>query len=350
MSLAEIWKAHFMMQPSTSGPCILTSIPPIMPRKIAGLDISRRYQIECVNSWRSSGFRVVSLNCNAEIENLSEFRATVEFVEIQSPIPKIHDFLNVSRSLGDGIYGLINADCLLFLDDREFADVMHHADSGLLLFERIELGADRGLPNGNRYVGFDFFLYDGSIISQTIMDIIAEADFVIGQPCWDYFIPLLLRSRGISVVKCNCASLFHLEHDFNRDQGKWLDGAAKLFRNVDFDTPFLPDDIRAIGSKLSVIHGPRFDESQMPDLGLCIDRIYTNLHEENQSNMGHVAETYNDLFKTLENPAFRKLYYNMQTQPLQSTPPSESSTPKKRKWYKKQLSKLKRLTRRTPIG
>jgi hypothetical protein len=321
----------------------------MMPRTIAGLDMSGRYQIECINSWRSSGFRVISLNCAAEIANLAGFETTVEFVEIQSRVPKIHDFLKVSKSHGNGICGVINADCLLYLDAEEFSEVIHKARSGLLLFERIDLSADRGLPNGNRYVGFDFFLFDGTIISQAILDRIAVADFAIGQPCWDYFFPLLLRACGISVVKCNCASLFHLEHDSNWDHGKWLDGAAKLFRNVDFDTPFLPDDIRVIGKKLSEIRVPRFDESQMSDLGLCIDRIYMNLHEASQLNMEPVATAHEDLFKTLETAAFRRLYYDLQRQSLRpDLPIPEPIVTQKRKWHKRTLAKLKRLTRLAP--
>lgn len=289
---------------------------------------------------------MISLNCAAEIPCLSGFKTWVEFVEIQSRVPRIHDFLEVSRSHGNGICGVINADCLLHLDAEEFSEVIHKASSSLLLFERLDLSADRGLPNGKRYVGFDFFLFDGAIISQAIMDRIAEADFVIGQPCWDYFFPLLLRANGIDVVKCNGASLFHLEHDFNWDQEKWLDGAAKLFRHVDFDTPFLPDDIRTIGSKLSVIRAERFDESQMADLGLCIDSIYMNLHEASQSNMENTATAHEDLFKTLETPAFRRLYYDLQTKPLRPDLPNpEPVITKKKKWYKKALLKIKRLKR-----
>src|SRR5579862_5429125 len=167
---------------------LYTSIPPQLRRAMGKVEYGDAYQKECVDSWISGGFRVVSVNREAEIPFLASKFPQVEFVDsgTDDVRTRIQIFLQKVAASGDGISGIINADCYL-LDAGSIADRLRFAAQGsVVLLRRINIDGATMRPTGRKCPGFDGFLFDTSFLGQ-IEDL---GNWAIGTPWWDYWFPI----------------------------------------------------------------------------------------------------------------------------------------------------------------
>ena len=188
-----------------------------------GEEIGPAYQKACINSWKEAGFRIVSLNCDSEIIALKQRGIGVEFVSngSQSERSKIASLLSLIAESGDRVAGIINADCLL-IHYGDFIETMSRtARDSIVLFERLNLDPATLRPTGAHCCGFDGFFFD----TRFIVDLESANSWLIGEPFWDYWFPLLLIYAGARLKMPDAPGLIHVNHELGWQQEAW---GAKL--------------------------------------------------------------------------------------------------------------------------
>ena len=205
-----------------------TSRPPLLIRQSQGEDYGDSYQKECINSWREAGFRIVSVNPDCEIDNLLGRAYDIEFISNGSlrDRTKIEAFLSAIRDSGEDVAGIINADCFLMNPGSAIGNILKAAEGSILLLERLDIDPTTMRATGSYYPGFDAFFFDTRFVAK----IDGGDDWMIGQPVWDYWFPLVMHIAGASLKAANTPIIVHLNHE-----RQWLGAdseasGAKLFR------------------------------------------------------------------------------------------------------------------------
>ena len=107
--------------------------------------------------------------------------------------PFIGDFLAAIRKRGSARAGIINADRKMVsypdLSPKLFAAL----GNSVLFAERIEVGVDGSLARGD-CEGFDAFFFDVDVLEN-----VDDRHFRLGEPWWDYWLPLQLAVNGADV-------------------------------------------------------------------------------------------------------------------------------------------------------
>jgi hypothetical protein len=236
------------MIPSASGASeavtLYTSLPPRSERLAAGREFGAAYQRECIASWRRQGFDVVSLNSHAEIETLSPLRYGVTFREVTISPPRIIDFLAVIKEEPAAVAGIINADCMMIANDPTISLVLRSARQGLVLVERLNIGADDLRATGTSCFGFDLLLFT----KQVLDDLEFDPEISIGTPWWDYWFPIAYHLAGGQLFSAPAPLLLHLNHPQGWSQDCWLTHGRKMHdsltrnRGSDSSFPFVKHD------------------------------------------------------------------------------------------------------------
>lgn len=174
-----------------------------------------RNQQQAVNSWLAQGFRVVSLNAADEVTALQRLFPDVEFVPVTrdargkygKPYVYFDDFLAYFRECGDPVCGIVNSDVHLLSEYALPAFFAGEAKDGLVFGSRIDVKS-LGQRQGSMYhAGFDFFFFD-----RKLLELYPAEEFCIGQPWWDYWLPLMALNRGVPVKRLMTPVAFHLKH------------------------------------------------------------------------------------------------------------------------------------------
>jgi hypothetical protein len=209
---------------------LYTSVPPSLKRQSRHEDYGEAYQRECINSWRAAGFRVVSLNSDAEIEGLRGKGFDVEFASNGSPNgrTKIGDFLSAMSSSDGAVAGIINADCYLMSPGETIQSILDSARGSLVVLRRVSLDPDTMRPTGIYCHGFDAFVFD-TRFAPKIAD---GGDWSIGEPFWDYWFPLAMYIAGAQLKAPEVPMLVHLGHEEQWRFDTSKDSKAKLWRKL----------------------------------------------------------------------------------------------------------------------
>lgn len=198
----------------SQGITLYTSIPPRLHRMAGGVEYGDAYQMECINSWVSGGFRVVSINRKAEIASLQNKYPQVQFVDSGSDDARtsIHVFFRHIATTGEAVSGIINADCYL-LNCYPIANrVRVGAQESIVLLRRLDIDSTALRPTRGKYVGFDGFVFD----TRFLAGIEDTGDWNIGTPIWDYWFPIAMYLAGARIRKLDVPVLLHLGHE-----GRW---------------------------------------------------------------------------------------------------------------------------------
>jgi hypothetical protein len=230
---------------------IYTSISPTIRRIVQGEEIGPAYQNACINSWKEAGFRIVSLNCDSEITELTKQGLGVEFVSNgrKNERSKIARLLSLITEANDRVAAIVNADCLL-IHYGDFIETMSHsARDSIVLFERLNLDPATLRPTGAHCYGFDGFFFD----TRFIVDLEAADSWTIGEPFWDYWLPLSLICAGARLKMPDAPALIHVNHEIRWRWGTW--GAnltalrADLLSWKNLESAFPKDFVTAVGIK-----------------------------------------------------------------------------------------------------
>ena len=195
---------------------LYTSIPPLLIRQSEGEDYGDSYQAECIYSWRAAGFRIVSVNPDCEINTLLGRGYDIEFISNGSlrDRTKIEAFLSAIRASGEAVAGIINADCFLMNPGGAIGNILKAAEGSILLLERLDIDPTTMRATGSHYLGFDAFFFDTRFVAK----IDGGDDWMIGEPVWDYWFPLVMHIAGASLKAAKTPIIVHLDHE-----RRWLD-------------------------------------------------------------------------------------------------------------------------------
>ena len=215
-------------------------------------------QQKAVESWLSQGFHVVSLNAADEVEMLRGAFPDVEFFAVSrdarqtygKPYVYFDDFLAFFRERGDAICGIVNSDVHLISDYALPAFFAREAKDGLVFGSRIDVKSMDKLQGIMYDRGFDYFFFDRKVI-----DVFPPEEFCIGQPWWDYWLPIIPAGLGMTVKRLMTPVAYHLKHTVKwKSQVRTRLGlvmAKYITAPVTFDEKNIMDLIEFICSNIS---------------------------------------------------------------------------------------------------
>ncbi|MEA2756418.1 MAG: hypothetical protein QOJ54_2707 [Aliidongia sp.] len=247
---------------------LVTSIPPRMTREQQGRNIGEQYQADCVASWITAGFKVLSVNVRAEIPLLARRFPAVEFVPVDRdaaavagrPTPLIDDLLQVLAQQPQDIVGIINADLCMETGKDWMAPIKTSVASTVLIGHRLDLihwSTEPGelVATGAPYDGgFDLFFFEKSAIAKCLTGAGAQRFFSLGMPWWDFWLPIALALQGYRIALMAGPLAGHLVHPIKYDPAIWEYMGAQF---IDYVRQHMRDDIAA----------------QVPELAPMIERV-----------------------------------------------------------------------------
>ena len=192
----------------------LIALTSISPRHAIG-----EAQIKAVESWKTQGCRVISLNTASEISLLKD-RYDIEFVEVtittkglyKAPYILIGSFIDHARNNGFESIMLINSDIILRGSVSEY---FSKCKQGLVFCNRTDFNRDfqdqKLYPNG-----FDVFF-----IHSDYYDLIPHTLFAMGQTWWDYWLPYRFIMSRVQLFLVKDPIFMHERHPVQYNADEW---------------------------------------------------------------------------------------------------------------------------------
>ncbi len=278
--------------PSTSSPkaTLFTSLPPRTNRSVAGIDYSSSYQSACVNSWRAAGLGIQSINPRSEIEKLQASGISVTYILSEHDRPSINEFLQASLRAPTEIVAIINADCIMLNVPDLIQNVLSAAAHGLVMAERVNISNVNLQPTSQTCLGFDAFFFNKKIVAAIDID----DRLKVGQPWWDYWLPVEFALQDVELFRLPAPLIFHLDHEQGWSQERWLDSGINLLNRLG-----------AGNQRLDVERFLRPEILERSDLGGFGDWIFDWLRENSQLiddvETGTFAHLQTEFLKMLSN-------------------------------------------------
>ncbi|MFM7035721.1 MAG: FkbM family methyltransferase [Planctomycetia bacterium] len=208
---------------------VLTSVGPT-PSQIPGKEPHprTRHLEGCRRSWSALGGRVVSVSESPPPE------AGIEWVKTESR-PTLAQMLT---AMSGRHLVLTNAD-ILFTD--LLVDILPRLDpEGVYYGHRHDVAAtssEPGVPVSAVVYpfGFDFFLLPPAFIQRLTGENLVPVEFRIGEPWWDYLLPLLALAHGFPLKRFpdEFPIAVHQQHPTNYSPDVWLRNGAILLQCVE---------------------------------------------------------------------------------------------------------------------
>ncbi|TAL03998.1 MAG: hypothetical protein EPO08_02685 [Rhodospirillaceae bacterium] len=199
----------------------------------------RALQTAAVESWRTAGFTVLSVNAASEIPALTCDYPGVTLVAAPAtgerlagkPVPYIHDLLKSLRRacaghgapLADCTVGVINADIHLRFSADDIGICAAGARDSVLLGPRVDVPSMAALgaytPTGTETysVGYDYFLMSGNVLED-----FSDSPFCLGMPFWDYWLPLIALLKGRQLKALLAPVALHVAHETRWDNSIYV--------------------------------------------------------------------------------------------------------------------------------
>lgn len=202
---------------------IVMSLSPFLKRELAGREIGHVHQYACIEAWRASGFRVISVNAACEVDRVRAMYPHVEIAVARrdmkdlcgKPLVPLAEMLRVLVETGSRLGGIVNSDVLLprcglasWLVSQRRHDLLY-----VRRRETIHPMARTGLPYR---LGFDAFFFEPSVAAVLSCD-----PFTIGLPWWDYFFPVAFLASGRKVAELEDVAMLHYAHRQSWEEGIW---------------------------------------------------------------------------------------------------------------------------------
>jgi hypothetical protein len=205
-----------MPKPGTPQPLLITSVPPAAKRVRAGGDFLGRTS----ESWRNAGFRVLSVNSDAEsngadIDTVTVARSAHE--RIGRPLVYFADLLRAAIAHSPSTpFAITNADIAL-TSDSELAQMVSALEpKSFILSRRLDIANEEHRTGTPWFHGFDFFALHPKDAAK-----ILDTDMVFGMPWWDHYLPIALLLHGCRGRQLRGPVAFHVLHDDRYDEHMW---------------------------------------------------------------------------------------------------------------------------------
>lgn len=187
-------------------------------------------------SWIELGFRVVSLNIEAECKVLEAQFPDVEFHRpprdgsaiAGKPLVFFDDILDWYRQNEDqAICGIVNSDIVMARVPCAMEVLRIAASGGMVISSRIDVPSFDP-PVGNWYPeGYDLFFFDRSLI-----ELYPPSNFMLGIPWWDYWAPSVPILRGYPVRRLSSPLIYHQIHDVNYSDESYIEFAREYIERL----------------------------------------------------------------------------------------------------------------------
>ncbi len=182
----------------------------------AGDDVGGEWFQLCLQSWAKVAPKAISIAETPPSSPQIQWQSTKERPSISELFQKL-DFLTCKHVL------LANAD-ILFADS--FTEFLSEADPGVVYFgartdvEQVEAG--RFEMKGLYGWGFDYFLLPPGFIQIVNRDSAFPSLFRIGEPWWDYLLPILALAKGYPTKKLEAPHALHHVHPTQYSEECWI--------------------------------------------------------------------------------------------------------------------------------
>ena len=184
-----------------------------------------------IESWQKQGFNVVSLNTKEEVELLRSSFPEIEFAVVSrdarekygKPFVYFDDFIDYFKKTGQKICGIVNSDVHLICAKNLPAFFSSEAQDCLVFGSRIDVDHLGNLQGEMYHMGFDFFFFD-----RVLLDLFPAEEFCIGQPWWDYWMPLVPAGKGKAIKRLTTPIAYHVKHSINWDPKVRIDLGLRM--------------------------------------------------------------------------------------------------------------------------
>jgi hypothetical protein len=111
--------------------------------------------------------------------------------------------------------GIVNADCNFLGYPNLSKRIRAGLDRTLLYAQRVDIDT-RPVVQPHKCCSFDAFFFDAAVIPTELSEM-----YRIGDPWWDYYLPIAVALRGTQVAKLETPFVTHNIHDQNWSQEDW---------------------------------------------------------------------------------------------------------------------------------
>lgn len=195
---------------------------------------ARARQRAAIQSWRAAGLTVRCFNRRSEISRMRDVY-DVDFVAVKKKRTSKHIFgrsyipinvmLNWART-EDVPALLINSDIEVQMSGPELQRVRCLSDGGLCYFIRYNHDERKEEASPDSW-GLDAFLLHGRDAS-----LVPDSFLSMGQPWWDYWLPLMFIRQNRPVYAVEFPAIFHRNHPQNWSWEAYLQCALEFNRFV----------------------------------------------------------------------------------------------------------------------
>jgi hypothetical protein len=206
---------------------VVTSLGGSLRRELSdGRDFGANWQELCSTSHRKLGKRVVSVSESPPADRNTEWHPT-------PARPSIADILAAIDASGRGGL-LVNSDIVL---TDALSDVVVRLDPQTFHFaNRIEVTVDpaaptRLVPKEAYELGYDLFVVPHALARSIVAGAELPPVFRIGEPWWDYALPMVARSLGFPVKRLSVSPpvALHFSHPARYADDLWLANGKRFF-------------------------------------------------------------------------------------------------------------------------
>lgn len=180
-------------------------------------------QMRAVKSWIDHGYKVVSLNSETEIKELTAFEKLVKFIPtkrtnevlFKRPYVLISSIIDYIKDSGEEYSLIINSD--IIIEDRlSFTEEIKRISSeGIIVMNRHDFNDNT--DNSKVYeLGFD-----GFFINKKWLSIFPQSILCLGQCHWDFWLPYICVLSKVTIFRLNEPYLFHKSHPVQYSVENW---------------------------------------------------------------------------------------------------------------------------------
>jgi hypothetical protein len=197
--------------------CTMLAITTISPSH-KNFDVQK----QAIDSWVNAGYKVISVNCKKEIEQLTDFK-NVEFVETDrtnqvlfgKPFVLISSIIDHLKVINEEYALIINSDIIIECTEAQTQELKRKSENGIIILNRHDF--KESIINSKRYeVGFD-----GFFINKKWLYVFPQSILCLGQCFWDYWIPYVCVLQKIPIFKDRGKYLYHKMHDIQYSFDNW---------------------------------------------------------------------------------------------------------------------------------
>jgi hypothetical protein len=173
-------------------------------------------QIDCVKSWKQFG-KVYSLNTYTEIDQMRLiYENDVTFIETEKTIKYLvgKNLITINAMVDLAIQ--LEEDLLLINSDITIDSLPELKQDGITIFSRWDYtdhyGDSKMFQSG----------FDGFFVPKTFLSILPHSIFAMGNPWWDFNLPLRYMEKNIPVYWEQQKYMFHKIHPTQYDYEQWV--------------------------------------------------------------------------------------------------------------------------------